>query len=138
MYLIEKAWGDPLENNSNAAFGYAPYKCVSSLDVAQRMVAESPTITKEKFGWAADITSKELRIVPIDFIGEPESDYYELTIDKQHMFVSKETANVLQSICDIEKSIDLEEILICNKIRMHLRKLDIRSDNDIHLELNKQ
>lgn len=54
VYLIKKAWCDPLENTVDRAFGYATVGYVGSEDLASRVVESGGMVTKHEYGWAAE------------------------------------------------------------------------------------
>ena len=64
IYLIEKAWSDSTENESCAAFGYAPFSYVESEDEAKSICSKSRILDKS-FCWAVFGPCPELRYRPI-------------------------------------------------------------------------
>lgn len=54
IFLIKKAWGDFMENNPHAAFGYKIIGYTTDEQAAKDFCSKQGTVTKKEFGWAAD------------------------------------------------------------------------------------
>lgn len=68
MYLLLRAWCDTMENSPANAFGYEPFAVTGSLEKAERMVAESPKITKKRYGWAAKDGEPTVKMQAVEWI----------------------------------------------------------------------
>lgn len=53
IFIIYKAWCDPLENSADQAFGYDLVGFVETVEEADLICLGSKKVTKEEFGWAA-------------------------------------------------------------------------------------
>jgi putative NADPH-quinone reductase len=53
MYIILKAWADPLENDVSAAFGYEEHSYVDTEEEAKDIVSSGGKVTTKNYGWAA-------------------------------------------------------------------------------------
>jgi len=54
IFLIYKAWEDRFENTCDEAFGYRIIGAVLNEQDAEELCKDSPIVTEEEYGWAAE------------------------------------------------------------------------------------
>lgn len=60
MFLIEKAWSDPMENEVSSAFGYEPF-AVTGSELEAKEFCNTGGVVGDNFGWAAPVGSPVFR-----------------------------------------------------------------------------
>jgi hypothetical protein len=67
-FVLLKAWSDPWENNAANAFGYSAFAVAMDLTTAERLLSESPRVTKKKYGWPAHEGEPSINYQEVDLI----------------------------------------------------------------------